>query len=105
MENIPTRDNLLAVDTAILESSFHLLAGSAVFVGKDFGPDPHLTVATSPRAFLLLHHKLRTVTANVLGCRLAEVQACGLSCTVYGAMSGLIMLGFKKSVIILKCHC
>lgn len=35
----------------------------------------------------------------VLGCKLAEVQACGLSCTVYVAMSGLIMLGFKKSVI------
>jgi len=72
------------------------------------GPGPHLTVATSPRTFLLFHHKLRTVTANVtyvVGCKLAEVQACGLSCTVYVAVCELIMLSFKKSVIIFKCHC
>ena len=79
-----------------------------MFVGKGFGPGPHLTVATSPRTFLLFHHKPRTVMANVtyvLGCKLAGVQACDLSCTVYVAMSGLIMLGFKKSAIIFKCHC
>lgn len=79
-----------------------------MFVGKGFGPGPHLRVATSPRTLLLFHHKPRTVMANVtyvLGYRFAEVQACGLSCTVYVAMSGLIMLGFKKSVIIFRCHC
>lgn len=41
---------------------------------------------------------------HVLGCKLAEVQARGLSCSVYVAISGLIMLGFKKYVIIFTCR-